>query len=198
MAGEGAATTRTQVTTAARTPARPSARTKPNSISSIPIGSCGASDRGQNAGALNEKKSLVYFASGLRLNGVDNQAQLQATVNAAIRAMCLSRRSMRAALSLRPSGRCHAGIARRRRNVFRRSALANTNNFAAIAGHAVYARRRYGRQSAARLQRTDRGHRAAQQAISSYYIIGYYTTNEALDGKFRRVKIALTATPRPS
>ena len=37
-------------------------------------------------GALNEKKSLVYFASGLRLNGIDNQAQLRATINAAIRA----------------------------------------------------------------------------------------------------------------
>src|SRR5439155_14774068 len=37
-------------------------------------------------GSLNEKKVLVYFASGLRLNGVDNQAQFQATVNAAIRA----------------------------------------------------------------------------------------------------------------
>ena len=35
---------------------------------------------------LNEKKALVYFASGLRLNGVDNQAQLRATINAAIRA----------------------------------------------------------------------------------------------------------------
>jgi uncharacterized protein (DUF39 family) len=29
---------------------------------------------------------LVYFASGLRLNGIDNQAQFQATTNAAIRA----------------------------------------------------------------------------------------------------------------
>ena len=37
-------------------------------------------------GHLNEKKALIYFASGLRLNGVDNQAQLRATVNAAIRA----------------------------------------------------------------------------------------------------------------
>ena len=35
---------------------------------------------------LPEQKSLVYFASGLRLNGTDNQAQLRATVNAAIRA----------------------------------------------------------------------------------------------------------------
>src|SRR5689334_1531326 len=37
-------------------------------------------------GGLNEKKSLIYFASGLRLNGLDNQAQLRATLNAAIRA----------------------------------------------------------------------------------------------------------------
>jgi len=37
-------------------------------------------------GQLSEKKAFVYFASGLRLNGLDNQAQLHATVNAAIRA----------------------------------------------------------------------------------------------------------------
>ncbi|HSP70104.1 MAG TPA: VWA domain-containing protein, partial [Bryobacteraceae bacterium] len=37
-------------------------------------------------GRLNEKKSLIYFASGLRLNGNNNQAQLHATINAAIRA----------------------------------------------------------------------------------------------------------------
>src|SRR5207248_4743491 len=37
-------------------------------------------------GHLNEKKSLIYFASGLRLNGTNNQAQLHAAINAAIRA----------------------------------------------------------------------------------------------------------------
>ena len=31
----------------------------------------------------------------------------------------------------------------------------------------------------------------AQKAVSSYYIIGYYTTNTAQDGKFRRIKISL-------
>jgi hypothetical protein len=31
----------------------------------------------------------------------------------------------------------------------------------------------------------------AQKNVSSYYILGYYTTNAALDGKFRRIKIAL-------
>ena len=37
-------------------------------------------------GQLNEKKLLIYFASGMRLNGLNNQAQLHATVNAAVRA----------------------------------------------------------------------------------------------------------------
>src|SRR6185295_18596656 len=37
-------------------------------------------------GRLSEKKSLIYFASGLRLNGSNNQAQLHATINSAIRA----------------------------------------------------------------------------------------------------------------
>ena len=31
----------------------------------------------------------------------------------------------------------------------------------------------------------------AQKDLSSYYIIGYYTTNTALDGKFRRINITL-------
>jgi len=37
-------------------------------------------------GQLNEKKSLIYFAGGLHLNGIDNQAQLHATVDTAIKA----------------------------------------------------------------------------------------------------------------
>src|SRR5207244_4025208 len=34
----------------------------------------------------------------------------------------------------------------------------------------------------------------AEQAITSYYVIGYYPTNANLDGKFRRIKIALKET----
>ena len=36
-------------------------------------------------GRLPEKKALVYFASGMTRTGIDNQAQLRATVNAAVR-----------------------------------------------------------------------------------------------------------------
>ena len=37
-------------------------------------------------GSLSEKKSLIYFASGMRMNGLDNLAQLHATIDAAVRA----------------------------------------------------------------------------------------------------------------
>src|SRR6185437_248621 len=37
-------------------------------------------------GQVNEKKSLIYFAGGLRLNGIDNQAQMHATADTAIKA----------------------------------------------------------------------------------------------------------------
>ncbi len=39
-----------------------------------------------------------------------------------------------------------------------------------------------------------RGIVQAQQAISDYYILGYYTTNTAQNGRFRRVKITLNQT----
>ena len=35
------------------------------------------------------------------------------------------------------------------------------------------------------------GIRQAQEDISSYYIIGYYSKNDAADGKFRRIKVNL-------
>ena len=39
------------------------------------------------------------------------------------------------------------------------------------------------------------GIQQAQKDISSYYIIGYYSTNDKMDGRYRRIK--LTATLRP-
>ena len=35
----------------------------------------------------------------------------------------------------------------------------------------------------------------AERAISSYYLIGYYPSNSALDGTFRHVQIKLKDTP---
>src|SRR5438270_372403 len=38
------------------------------------------------------------------------------------------------------------------------------------------------------------GIRQAQQDISSYYIVGYYSTNAAEDGRFRKIQVRLANT----
>ncbi len=89
-------------------------------------------------GQLNEKKSLIYFASGLRLNGIDNQAQLHATVDAAIRAGVsfwpVDARGLVAAGSAR---RRYPRLARQLRHVLRRRRPGHHQQLSAVAGHAL-------------------------------------------------------------
>ena len=115
-------------------------------------------------GQLSEKKSMLYFASGLRLNGLDNQAQLHATINAAVRAGSVVLAHRRARLSGPGSpGRRYARIAGRQRHVHRLFRAGHDHQFPAIAGHAVCAGLRYRREGAARQQRPGKGHRTSAE-----------------------------------
>ncbi|MGO9232013.1 MAG: VWA domain-containing protein [Bryobacteraceae bacterium] len=142
--------------------------------------------------SLNEKKALVYFASGMTRNGLDNQAQLQATINAAIRSNVsfypIDARGLVAAAPLGDATKSSPGG---QAMYSGSSARAVVSNF-------------QGQQETLYTLASDTGGKAlldnndlsmgivqAQKDISSYYIIGYYSANVALDGRFRRVKIAL-------
>ena len=71
-------------------------------------------------GRLNEKKELIYFASGLNLNGLDNQAQLHATEDAAIRAgVAFWAVDARGLVADGADGRCDARFAGRARRCIR-------------------------------------------------------------------------------
>ena len=143
-------------------------------------------------GQVNEKKVLVYFASGLRLNGSDNQAQLRATLNAAIRAGVsfwpVDARGLVAGAPLGDATRgSHGGIdmytggsALAVQSGFQRSQDTLWSLAADTGGKAL-------------LDSNDlaAGVRHAQQSMSSYYLIGYYSSNTALDGKFRKITIKL-------
>ena len=143
-------------------------------------------------GNLNEKKSLVYFASGLRLNGVDNQAQLQATTNAAIRAnVALFPIDARGLVASAPFGDATKGSPGGLGMYNGSSAMAFSNNFQRSQDTLYALGADTGGKALLDYNDLGRGIQQAQQAISSYYIVGYYTTNVNLDGKFRRVKLAL-------
>jgi VWFA-related protein len=139
-----------------------------------------------------EQKSLIYFASGVRLAGNDNQAQLRATINAAVRANVtffpVDARGLVATAPLGDANRASPGGI---------GAFSGATNMAAMSAFQRSQDTLYALAAdtggKALLDNNDlaAGIVQAQQAIASYYLIGYYSTNSARDGKFRRIKIAL-------
>jgi VWFA-related protein len=149
----------------------------------------------QMLGQLNEKKSLVYFASGIRLNGIDNQAQMNATVNAALRAgVSFWPIDARGLVASAPLGDATHGSPGGQGMYSGAAALAVTGGFQQ-SQDTLYA---LGGDTGGKalLDNNDLGKGIvdAQHAVSNYYIVGYYSTNTALDGKFRKVKVTVNPT----
>jgi hypothetical protein len=143
-------------------------------------------------GQLNEKKALLYFASGLRLNGVDNQAQLHATINAAIRAgVTLWPIDARGLVAQAPLGDATKGSPGGIAMYTGASAGTMMSNFQRSQDTLWALAADTGGKALLDYNDLTRGVAQAQQSFSSYYVIGYYTGNAALDGRFRRIKIAL-------
>ena len=145
-------------------------------------------------GPLPEIKTLVYFGSGLRLNGADNQAQLRATVNAAVRSNVtinpIDTRGLSAEPLLggatRPSpggiGMFNGSLAQ---NAVTKQQQSQDTYYALAKDTGGRAMFDYNDLSAGIVQ--------AAQGVTGYYMLGYYASNDAKDGRFRRVKIALAS-----
>jgi VWFA-related protein len=143
-------------------------------------------------GRVQEKKTLLYFAGGMRLNGIDNQAQLHATVDEAIRSgVVIWTVDARGLVAQAPLGDATQG------------SQGNAGMYTGAASSAVSSRFQQSQDTLYALagdtggkalldnNDLDRGIVQAQQAVSDYYILGYYATNTAKNGHFRRIKITL-------
>ena len=141
---------------------------------------------------LNEKKALIYFASGLNLNGLDNQAQLRATINDAIRAgVSFWPIDARGLVALPPLGDATQGSQGTAAMYTGTAAMAVLSNFQRSQDTLYTLAVDTGGKAMLDYNDLAAGIVAAEKSITSHYIIGYYTTNETLDGKFRRIKITL-------
>jgi VWFA-related protein len=143
---------------------------------------------------MSEKKSLIYFASGLRLNGVDNIAQLHATIDAAVRAGVsfwpVDARGLVASAPLGDATQANAGNVGMYNGT---AAQASTDRFQQSQDTMYSLAADTGGKALFDNNDLKRGIELAQRAISDYYIIGYYTTDTAQNGRFRRVKITVDA-----
>lgn len=148
----------------------------------------------QMLGQLSEKKSLIYFASGLRLNGLNNQAQLRATVNTAIRAgVSFWPIDARGLVASAPLGDATKGSPGNIGMYSGTAALAVTTGFQQSQDTLYALASDTGGKALLDYNDLTQGIVHAERAVSSYYIIGYYSENAAKDGKFRRIKISLNS-----
>jgi len=142
--------------------------------------------------ALPEQKSLIYFASGLRLNGVDNQAQLRATTNAAIRAnVSLHPIDARGLVAMAPLGDASrpspGGI-----GMFSGQLAQNTlTNFQRSQDTLYSLAKDTGGRAMFDYNDLSLGIVQAAQSMTSYYMVAYYSTHPANDGRFHRVRVSL-------
>jgi VWFA-related protein len=143
-------------------------------------------------GQVNEKKSLLYFASGLHLNGIDNQAQMHATADTAIKSgVQIWTIDARGLVASAPMGDATQGSPGGQSMYTGASAQQLTTNFQQSQDTLYSIASDTGGKAFLDNNDLERGIVQAQEAISDYYILGYYTTNTDQNGKFRRIRISL-------
>ena len=139
-----------------------------------------------------EKKALVYFSSGVEKTGVDNQSQLRATVNTAVRAnVAFYPIDARGLTAGAPGGdatqagavgsNLYSGKGQRSlRDSFHNQQETLYTLAADTGGKAL-------------LDSNDLtlGMRQVQKDIDSYYILTYSSSNSAEDGNYRRIQVKL-------
>ena len=141
---------------------------------------------------IEQKKSVIYFSSGMSQQGQDNQVQLRRTVDRANRAnVSIYAADMRGLQALVPGGDATQGSRR------------GTSSFSGAS-----TRNQFGSQAASQDTLTtiaeDTGGRAFFDSntfgqvfdrvvndTSAYYVLGYSSTNPARDGRFRRIRVRL-------
>jgi VWFA-related protein len=142
--------------------------------------------------ALPEKKALIYFAAGVSKTGIDNQAQLEASINAAVKANLAIYPIDTRGLMADPPGGGASKAASRGTGVYTGSAY-NTQRAGINDSQETLATLAADTGGKVFLDSNDiaAGITQAQQDMKSYYLIGYYSTNSAEDGKYRKISVKL-------
>jgi VWFA-related protein len=139
-----------------------------------------------------EKKALVYFSGGVTRSGLDNEAQLQAAINAASKANLAIYSIDARGLTADPPGGGASKAGSRGSGIFN-GAVQNSQRSAQLASQdTLYTlAAETGGKSFFDSNDIAMGIQRTQEAMGSYYLLGYYSTNNAADGKFRKISVKL-------
>jgi len=144
---------------------------------------------------IEQKKSVIYFSSGMSRQGTDNQVQLRRTVDRANRAnVSLYAADVRGLQALVPGGDASTGSLRGT-SAFTGAATRNQTDRLAASQDTLTT---IAEDTGGRAFFDSNGFGAVFDRViddtSAYYVLGYSSTNTARDGKFRRIKVRLKRT----
>ena len=139
---------------------------------------------------ITEKKSLLYFNGGIQRNGIENEASLRATINAAVRAnLAVYSVDTRGLQVITATGDASTGSLRGQ-GAYNGGALLNNMNA------------NFATQETMATLSSDTGGKAffdsndfapafaqVQKDSSAYYAIGFHSTDPRRDGKYRKLTI---------
>jgi VWFA-related protein len=146
----------------------------------------------QQLAHVDQKKSLIYFSSGMTRTGVENQSELRAATNAAVRAnMAIYTMDIRGLEAIVPGGEAQNASLRGTSPYSGQSTLsAFDSNFSSQETLVTLAGDTGGR---AYLDSNDfsKVFKGVQDDTSTYYMLGYHSTNPARDGRYRHITVRL-------
>ena len=139
-----------------------------------------------------QKKSLIYFSSGIDRTGIENQSELRAATNAAVRAnLAFYTMDIRGLQALVAGGEAQNASLRGTSPYSGQATLnALNSNFTTQETLVTLAADTGGR---AFLDSNDfsRVFKGVQEDTSTYYVLGYHSTNPARDGRYRRITVSV-------
>ena len=144
---------------------------------------------------IEQKKSIIYFSNGISRNGIENQSQLRATVDSAVKAnVAIYTLDVRGLQALPPNGEAQG---------------ASLRGVSAYSGAAVRGQfdSNFGSQETLTTLAGDTGGKAfldsndfskifrrVQDDTAAYYVVAYRSNNKNIDGRFRKITVR---TSRP-
>ncbi len=139
---------------------------------------------------LQQKKSLIYFSSGMDRTGIENQSELRAAINAAVRSnLAIYTMDLRGLQAIVAGGEAQNASLRGTSAYSGQSTInAMNSNFTTQETLVTLANDTGGR---AFLDSNDftQVFKGVQQDTSTYYLLDYRSTNAARDGRYRHIVV---------
>jgi VWFA-related protein len=139
---------------------------------------------------IQQKKSVIYFSGGVQQNGVENQSQLRATINSAIKAnVAIYSVDAPGLQAIVPGGTAETASVRGV-SAFSGAVMRNAydSNFGATETLSTLAKDTGGK---AFLDTNDFGDvfKKVQEDTSAYYVLSYRSSNLLKDGRYRKITV---------